>query len=583
MNGEATPGNAGQLPHFQRDLFGGAEPITAIGTGFIGGKASGLVRARDALAAGFPDLEFRGIKLKIPAMAVLATDIFDAFIAKNDLDEAMSGGQSDDRIAHAFLKTDFPMQVLGDLRALIEKARAPLAIRSSSLLEDAMHEPFAGVYGTKMIPNHQPDSDTRFKKLIEAIRFVYASTYFREARGYRSLAGRDRIEEKMAVILQEVAGLRYGDRFYPAISGVARSLNYYPVKPAHPEQGVIDLALGLGKTIVDGDACWTYSPAHPNADPPFTISDLLKQTQTRFWAVNMGKPPAYDPMTETEYLIRAELTDAEYDGTLRFVASTYDPASDRVVMGIGRDGPRVLNFAPTVRMPDIPLNALLRELLVRSEDALGSGVEIEFALTIDPLKRMPPTFGFLQVRPIVELGEGATLTEEDLRADGLLAASDRALGHGVSSDLTDVIYVRPDVFRKEDTPVIASEIDRLNRALKDEGRYCLLITFGRLGSSDPWLGVPVDWGQISQAKAIVEATLPEMDVELSQGSHFFHNLTSLKLAYLNVHHAGPFAIDFDWLDRQPVGMEFEHVRHVRLERPLQVHMDGLHMRGVIAR
>jgi hypothetical protein len=334
---------------------------------------------------------------------------------------------------------------------------------------------------------------------------------------------------------------------------------------------------------VDGDNCWTYSPAFPNTAPPFTVQDLLKQTQTEFWAVNMGKQTAYDPLTEEEYLVRGGLEDAEYDGTLFPVASTYDPASDRIVMGMGRPGPRVLDFAPTIQMPDLPLNDLVKTLLSSCEEHLGTGVEIEFALTVDPLKKEPPRFGFLQVRPIIEFGEGAELTDEDLRAEGLLASSNRALGHGVREDLTDVVYVRPQVFTKELTREIAGEIDVRNRALKAEGRECLLISFGRLGSSDPWLGVPVDWGQISQARAIVEATLPDMDVELSQGSHFFHNLTSLKLSYLNVHHAGPFSIDFDWLDAQPVHAESEHVRHVRLEKPLTVSVDGRNMRGVISK
>ncbi len=583
MNENSAPLNAADLPRFRRDLFGGPDAVTAISTGFVGGKATGLVSAARVLESALPEGGFRGITVNVPALVVLATDAFDTFLDRNDLGEATSGELSDDRIAHAFQRADFPYELIGDLRGLIEKVRTPLAVRSSSLLEDAINEPFAGVYGTKMIPNNQPDADTRFKKLIEAVKFVYASTFFREARGYRSLAGRDLYDEKMAVIIQEVVGHRYHDRFYPTISGVARSLNYYPVPPARPEQGVVDLALGLGKTIVDGDPCWTYSPAHPNAAPPFTIQDLLKQTQTVFWAVNMGKQPAFDPNTEEEYLVRAGLPEAELDGSLFPVASTFDPQSDRIVMGMGRPGPRVLDFAPTIQMPDIPLNDLAKTLLASCEEHLGTGVEIEFALAIDPLRRDPPRFGFLQVRPIIEFGEGDEITEEDLRADGLFASSDRALGHGVLDTITDVVYVRPDVFRKEDTRAIAGEIDLLNRALKAEGRQCLLISFGRLGSSDPWLGVPVDWGQISQARVIVEATLPDMDVELSQGSHFFHNLTSLKLAYLNVHHAGCFKIDFAWLDSQPAHQESERVRHVRLDRPLRVAVDGRKMRGVISK
>jgi phosphoenolpyruvate synthase/pyruvate phosphate dikinase len=288
----------------------------------VGGKAHGLVRAAGALESSLPGGTFRGITVNVPSLVVLATDVFDAFLRRNDLEEATSGALADNRIASAFQRADFPSELVGDLRGLIEKVNSPLAVRSSSLLEDALHEPFAGVYGTKMIPNNQPDPSARFKLLIDAVKFVYASTFFREARGYRSLAGRDRTEEKMAVIIQEVVGQRLCDRFYPTISGVARSLNYYPVPPARPEQGVVELALGLGKTIVDGSPCWTCSPAHPNAAPPYTLSDLPKLTRTEFWAVNMGRQPAFDPLTEEEYLVRAGLREAELDGSLFPVAST---------------------------------------------------------------------------------------------------------------------------------------------------------------------------------------------------------------------------------------------------------------------
>ena len=385
----------------------------------------------------------------------------------------------------------------------------------------------------------------------------------------------------MAVVIQEVVGRRYGERFYPTISGVAKSYNFYPVGKAKPEQGVVSLALGLGKTIVDGSRCWAYSPAFPKADPPLTIRDMLDQTQRQFWAVNMGQPPAYDPMTETEYLLHAELSDAEYDGTLADVASTYQPENDRVVMGISRPGPRILNFAPTIRMNDIKLNTLVVDLLRHAEETLGTEVEMEFAVTIDPLRREAVRFGFLQVRPIVVSRESIELDDGDLTGEGVLVGSERVLGNGILDSLTDIVYVRPDRFSKEKTRLIAGEIDGINRALQAEGRTCVLIFFGRLGSSDPWLGIPVDWGQISQARVMVEATLPDMDVELSQGSHFFQNMTSLQIFYFNIHHAGRYGIDWNLLDKAKVIAETEHVRHVRLERPCTVKVDGRRSRGVI--
>ncbi|MHC4861593.1 MAG: PEP/pyruvate-binding domain-containing protein, partial [Planctomycetota bacterium] len=552
MVSDRPPMTVSEVEPFSRSLFNEPATIGAVGTGFLGGKATGLVQGSRVLADAFPEGTWDGIEVSVPRLAVLGTDLFDAFVARNGLEEAAASGEDDERIAHAFQRADFPVEFVGDLRALVETARAPLAVRSSSLLEDATHEPFAGIYSTKMVPNNQPGASTRFAKLIEAIKLVYASTYFRDARGYRERTGRDIAEEKMAVVIQEVVGRPHDERFYPTMSGVARSWNYYPVGKAKPEEGVIDLALGLGKTIVDGEAAWSFSPAHPKADPPVTVSDLLKQTQTKFWAVNLGPPPAFDPIRETEYMAQAGLADAELDGSLDFVASTYVPESDRIVMGIGRKGPRVLNFAPVIRMDDLPLVGLVKRLLTECESALGAEVEIEFAVTLDPLRREPPRLGFLQVRPIVVSREEVDLSEEELSDGRAVVASTRVMGHGRLDTLTDVVYIDPESFKKEMNPRIAQEIGEINRGLQEADRDYALVTFGRLGSSDPWLGVPVDWGQISRARVIVEATTPEFDVELSQGAHFFHNMTSLGIFYFTVPHHGPYPIRWEWLAEQEV-------------------------------
>ena len=563
------------LPPFSRDLYGVEGRLSAIGGGHIGGKAAGLVRARDILARAFPEGEWLGVRIDVPALAVLGTDVFDAFLARNDLAGALADPDlSDERIAHDFQRTDFPSEALGDLRALAAQAKTPLAVRSSSLLEDATHEPFAGIYATKMVPNNQPEPDVRFKKLLEAVKLVYASTFFREARGYRAMAHRGADEEKMAVVIQEVVGLRHQNRFYPTVSGVGRSWNWYPTGPARAEQGVLNLALGLGRQIVDGGRCWTYCPAHPRVDPPFTIRDLLHQTQTRFWAVNMGAPPAFDPTQEAEYLVHAEISEAEMDGSLEFVASTYDAAGDRIVMGIGRDGPRIVNFAPVLKMPGHPLPDLARELLDACGRETGEDVEIEFAVTMDPLKREPARLGLLQVRPIVVTRDVVDLRREDLVGDRVVVGSDQVLGNGVLEGIADVVYVRPDRFEPQATRRIAVEIASLNRKLAEADRPCVLIVFGRVGSTDPWLGIPVDWGQISQAKVLVEATTPEMNVDLSQGSHFFHNVTNLRIPFFTVRHDGRHRIRWDLLDAHPVESETEHVRHVRFETSLRVAVDG---------
>jgi hypothetical protein len=575
------------VPPFDRGFFRSPEPVTRIGDGEIGGKARGLVVIRDLLAAEFDPSRFPGIEVYVPKMIVIATEVFDAFLDRNDLRDLALSDRPADRIALAFLRAEFPMETLGDLRALVEEVRTPLAIRSSSLLEDALFRPFAGVYETKMVPNNQPDADTRFVKLIEAIKFVYSSTFFDNAKSYIRATDKTIADEKMAVIIQEVVGSRFGDRFYPQVAGVARSYNFFPAKGTNPRDGVVNLALGLGKTVVDGGVSWIYSPARPKAPPPFgSVRDVLRQTQTDFWAVNMGKPPAYDPMTETEYLVKADLAAADYDGNLSRIASTYDPRRDRLVPGTGIEGPRAVDFAPLLAYPEVPANEVVRQLLALAERALGEAVEIEFAMTFPKKGLSGSRFGFLQLRPMLVSEQEVELSDDELDGPGLLLASDRVMGNGVLETIRDVVYVKPQTFEPRDTPRIASELEPFNRALLEAGRPYLLVGFGRWGSSDPWLGIPVTWAQIAAAKVIVESTLPGMDVEPSQGAHFFHNIISFQVYYLCVRHeqeAGGArrGIDWEWLDGQPVVAETDRVRHVRLVDPLRTKVDGRAGRGAV--
>lgn len=569
------------IPPFDRRFFESEDTISRIGRGSMGGKASGLAFAHNLLQEHFPEGRLDGLEVSIPRFVVLGTSVFDAFMERNDLSEALTGEWSDAKVANAFMRAEFPAESAGDLRGLIASVHVPLAVRSSSMLEDAMYEPFAGVYGTKMIPNNQADTDTRYIKLVEAIKFVYASVFFKNARGYFQRIGKSVAEEKMAVIVQEIVGLRHDDRFYPNIAGVARSFNFYPVGRAKPEDGVVDLALGLGKTIVDGGRVWNYSPAFPNIAPPFTTADLMRNTQTDFWAVNMGKAPAYDPVKETEYLVEAGLSEAEKDDTLGLTASTYQPANDRFVMGIGTPGPKILNFAPLLQLSDLPVNKLIRQLLEICDKAVSAAVEIEFAMTSAP--RGESRFGFLQVRPMVVSTEPVEIEALEMDGPDTVVVSERTLGNGVLENLTDVMYVKPEPFSKEHTAKIAAEIESLNRGVAADGPGYILMGFGRWGSSDPWLGIPVDWGAISGARVIVEATLPDMDVEMSQGSHFFHNITSLQIPHFSVPHTAPRQIDWAWLDQQETIEETEFVRLVRLQAPLTVKVDGRCGRGVILR
>jgi len=572
-----------ELPRFDRKFWDGKFCCTQIGSGSLGGKASGLVLIKDLLADHINPASFPDIEISVPTMAVIATDCFDQFMAQNRLADLPLAEMPDARIGHAFQKSDLPMELLGDLRALTVQVKTPLAIRSSSLLEDALGCPFAGVYATKMIPNNQPDADSRFRRLVEAIKFVYASTYFREAREYRA-SGVATSGEKMAVIIQEIVGLRRGERFYPDIAGVGRSYNYYALDPVRPEDGVVTLALGLGKTIVDGGVAWSFSPAYPQKPPPFaSVDEMLDGTQRDFWAVNMGKPPAYDPVSETEYLMRGNLSDAEADGVLDLLASTYSADRDRVVAGTSSVGPRIVNFAPMLVQERFPITGLVKALLAAGEETLNTKVEIEFALTLPGQtgEQQRARLGFLQVRSTMVSDEVVEVTSEELLDARAIVASEMVIGNGIEDNIRDVVFVRPEIFSPMSTPTIAQHLEAVNRELQQLHRPFVLIGFGRWGSSHPSLGIPVDWSQISGARTIVEATLPEMNVEMSQGSHFFHNLSSFRTSYFMVHHGGGGTINWDWLNRQPVVNETELIRHVRPETKLSVRVDGRSRRGVI--
>jgi len=567
---------------FDRDFFGSDHDFSVIGAGEIGGKAQGLANINETLVNAFDNSVEADVRINIPRLTVVTTELFDKFMKRNKLYETALSDNSDKKIAHVFQKADFPAEHIGDLMALVQKVRTPLAVRSSSLLEDALHSPFAGVYATKMIPNNQVEPAKRFNKLVEAIKFVWASTFFNDAKTYIKHIGRKSEDEKMAVIIQEVVGKRYKDRFYPNISGVARSYNYYPTGRAKPDQGVVDLALGLGKTIVDGGKVWTYSPAFPKINPPCASNnELLNLSQRKFWAVNMGPAPAYDPIKETEYMVQADLDNAAEDETLKYVASTYNAASDRMSPGIGIDGPRLINFGMLLIFNDIPLNDIIKKMLKLCEEKVGKEVEIEFALTLDPKKGTPSRIGFLQVRPMLVSDETIDISEEMVNSSNVLAFSEKVMGNGENSIIKDIIYLRPESFEAKNTPKIAFEIEKFNREMIKNNRTYLLFGFGRWGSSDPWLGIPVNWSQVSNAKAIVESTLENMNVDLSQGSHFFHNLSSFQISYFSIHHDSKHKINWDWLNKQTAISQTDNIRHVRLEKALNIKVDGRTGRGII--
>jgi hypothetical protein len=553
-----------------------------VGRGEVGGKARGLLAAVDVLARDAGKGPAPGLRVSVPTFAVIGTEVFEAFLERNDLRRLALSDEDDRVVAAAFQRAELPVEIAGDLFALVREVRRPLAVRSSSRLEDALAHPFAGVFGTKMIPNSAPDPETRFRRLAEAVKFVYASTFSRGARSYLRALGREEGEERMAVVVQEVVGRRHGPRFYPEVSGVARSYNYYPTGGASPAEGMASLALGLGKTIVDGGRCWSYSPAWPRAGPPFgSAVQVVDETQREFWAVNMGPPAAYDPLAETEYLVRADLGVAEADGTLRLLASTYDPGSDRLTPGLSETGPRALTFAPLLVLDALPLNEAVRGLLARFAEQTGVPVEIEFALAEGAARGEPAWLAFLQVRPMLAPGEAVDLPADWRDDPGAVLAATRVVGNGAWDGLRDVVFVKRGSFSFADSSAAAEEIAALNRALLEEGRPYVLIGFGRFGSSDPWLGIPVAWGDVAGARVLVEASLPGRHVEPSQGAHFFHNLTSFGVPCFGLP-AGAGRLDWEWLEAQPTARETPHLRHVRTP-PLAVRVDGRTGRGLIRR
>ncbi len=556
---------------YSRNQEGMAGTFTTLGSGEIGGKASGLVRVQEILSSLFPDNRFGSYIVDIPEMVVVRTGLFRDFIEKNRLADVVTAGVSDGGIASAFLQGEFSPMFSGDLLSLVTRTATPLAVRSSSLLEDALAEPFAGIYITKMIPNNQLSPAERFRKLMEAIKLVYASVYFEEARAYTAAAGKGEQNEEMAVILQEVVGSRRGSRFYPAVSGVARSWNYYPTGNGEPCDGVVNCALGLGKTIVDGGKSWPFCPKFPASPPPYSgIKDLLNSTQTDFYAVNLAETYRYDPTGEAEFLTREPLSTAESDGVLETLCSTYDHVSDRLVQGIPGPGPRIVDFSSLLSGDD-EFPDLIRTLLEGAQAHTGGPVEMEFAADFSA-GAAEKRFRILQLRPLAVHEKNVDLSFVKEDPARILIEAERCSGNGVVDSISDIVYLVPERFKPGATVGIGPEIGEIDRRIRSENRKYLLIGFGRWGSSDPWLGIPVRWAEIAGAGAITESVFPNMYPDFSQGSHFFHNISNLGIPYLSV--GSMERINWKWLSAQPAASESGHVRHVRTEKPITVWVDG---------
>ena len=579
---QAVRGNRrGMIEDFSRDRFDAGSRFARIGGGSLGGKARGLAFV-DALLAGTElERELGGVDIHVPRSVVIGTDVFDEFLESNRLRLAALRTNDDQWLTWAFLTAKLPDPVVRDLQVYLECVQQPIAVRSSSLLEDSVYHPFAGVYATHMIPNAHADARIRLAQLCDAIKLVYASTYSSAARRYLEATPHRIEEEKMAVVLQPVVGAARGGYFYPDFAGVARSYNYYPFGHMRPEDGVALVALGLGKTVVDGGMAFRFSPAHPHVLPQLTDGKaFINLSQRTFWAVDRRHPergPGVDP---DQTLASLDLTSAEEHGTLAPLVSVWSPEDQAFYDGIYRPGIRVITFAHILKADLFPLAAILRRLLQVGQSGMNRPVEIEFAVNLD---RQPTEFAILQVRPSVRGDEDMDPIEVgDCAPEEALCFSPKALGNGVIDGVRDIVYVKPERFDPTRTREIAAQLGMLNETLLAANRPYLLIGPGRWGSSTPTLGIPVNWGQISAARLIVETTLEHFTVDPSQGSHFFQNLVSFGIAYLTIDvRTNRGGIDWPWLRAQPATREAEFVRHLELAQPLQARIDGRSSQAVV--
>ena len=578
-----TAGHRGSIVAYSRYFHEDYSQFSIIGSGSIGGKARGLAFLDRILATNFDQAQFPKITISIPRTVVIGTDMFDDFIKENDLLAFAVENNSDNHIINRFINASLPAKMVGDLRDFVRNVRVPLAVRSSSLLEDSLYLPFAGIYATKMLPNDQYGDDIRFLNLVNAIKFVYASTFLKQAKSYINNTPHRVEDEKMAVVIQPVVGTLYRDCFYPDFSGVARSFNYYPAGLAKPEDGVVNVALGLGKTVVDGGVSLRFTPAYAGILPQFTnIKDMFNFSQRDFYAIAMKHNASVAFLEEDQYLIKQGLEKAEKDGVLQYLASTYSRENDAVYDGISFSGPRIINFAHILKNDIFPLAKILQCLLKLSSEAMDCPVEIEFAATLDAANVFPAVFSVLQVRPLVVSDELVKVELAEANKEFALCYSDQVLGNGVSQTIQDIVFVKPDIFDAAKSPQIADEVDKFNSQLRADNIPYLLIGPGRWGSTDPWLGIPVKWSQISGVKVVVEVSLPNMNVDPSQGSHFFQNMTSLRIGYFTIPlNSVKGFIDWPWLEALSTIGETPFLKHVRLAQALKVMIDGRKSQGII--
>lgn len=573
--------NIGVVAVFDRMKFDAYSHFARIGEGSLGGKGRGLAFL-DNIIKMHPEFNsLEGAKVQIPRTVVLCTDVFDQFMEQNNLYQIALSDASDDDILRHFLRAQLPDSLIADFFTFFEAVKSPIAIRSSSLLEDAHYQPFAGIYSTYMIP-YLDDKYAMLEMLACAIKGVYASVYYRDSKAYMTATSNVIDQEKMAVILQEVVGKQYDGRYYPNISGVLRSLNYYPIGDERAEDGIASLALGLGKYIVDGGQTLRVSPYHPHQVLQTSeLETALRETQTRFYALDTRHVGNDFKVDDGFNILNLKVKEAERDNSLNFIASTYDPYDQVIRDGLYEGGRKVISFAGVLQQNVFPLPELLQMSMRYGAEAMRRPVEIEFACNLNADRT--GSLYLLQIRPIVDQKQ---MLDEDLAAipdADCLLRSHNSLGHGVTEDVTDVVYVKTDDrFSAADNPMIAREIEKLNKEYLDRGTNYVLVGPGRWGSSDSWLGIPVKWPHISAARVIVEVALKNYRVDPSQGTHFFQNLTSFGVGYFTIdENRNDGCFHKATLDAMPAVEETDHVRVVRFKKGLRIMMDGKKGEGVV--
>ena len=573
--------NTGVVAVYQKDRFDEYSNFARIGDGSLGGKGRGLAFI-GAMVKRYPKLESDNFAVNIPKTVVICTDIFDEFMETNELYPVALGDADDETILRYFLRASLPSRLIEDLMAFFDVVKSPIAVRSSSLLEDSHYQPFAGIYSTYMVPKIEEKYDM-LRTVSDAIKAVYASVFYKDSKAYMTATSNLIDQEKMAIVLQEVVGSRYNDHFYPTMSGVARSLNFYPIGNEKAEDGIANIALGLGKYIVDGGQTLRFSPRHPHSILQMSTMDFaLRETQTRFYVLDLKNMAEAFSVDDAFNLVKLGLKDADAEGSLKYIVSTYDPYDQIIRDGYYPGGRKILSFVNILQHDVFPLADTLDQILRIGQQEMGRPVEIEFAVNMDPSDHTRATFYLLQIRPIVDNKE---IMDEDLslvKNEETILSSTSVLGHGIVGDVQDIIYVKTGAFNSSNNQLIAYEIEKMNRSFTDQEKGYVLVGPGRWGSSDSWLGIPVKWPHISNARVIVECGLENYRVDPSQGTHFFQNLTSFGVGYFTVN---PFKGDgwFDeaFLNAQPAVEETEYLRHVRFDAPITIKMDGKKSLGVV--